>query len=67
MTQPRCFTVDVDGTPVLVRGDARRLTAQDVEALTELVRACKAKFDAEPPEQQRASIERVRRRAGLTD
>ena len=39
-----CFTVDVDGEPVLVRGDAG-MDAKARAALTEVIRAVRAATD----------------------
>jgi post-segregation antitoxin (ccd killing protein) len=52
-----CRVVDVDGSPVVVRGD-RDLTETDRAALTELVRAVQAQIDAEPVEVQVARQQR---------
>lgn len=53
----QCRVVEVDGSPVVVRGD-QDLTERDREALGELVRAAKAKMDAEPVEVQLARQQR---------
>lgn len=53
----QCRVVDVDGSPVVVRGD-RPLTERDREALGELVRAVQAKMNAEPVEVQLARQQR---------
>lgn len=42
----QCRTYDVDGEPVVVRGSAD-LTDEEREALADLVRAVRARFDAE--------------------
>lgn len=59
MTRRRttCRVVEVDGSPVVVRGD-RDLSEADREALTALVRAAKAKMDAEPLDVQLARQQR---------
>lgn len=43
---PVCRTVDVDGEPVLVRGQGE-LTKADLAALNEVVAAAKRKYEAE--------------------
>lgn len=53
----RCRSVDVDGTPVLVRGD-RELTEADREALRELVAAVEARLTSEPVEVRLARQQR---------
>lgn len=59
MTRRRttCRVVEVDGSPVVVRGD-RDLTEADRAALAELVRAVQAKMDAEPVDVQLARQQR---------
>lgn len=59
MTRRRttCRVVEVDGSPVVVRGD-RDLTEADRAALAELVRAVQAKMDAEPVDVQFARQQR---------
>lgn len=52
-----CRVVEVDGSPVVVRGD-RDLTEADRAALAELVRAVQAKMDAEPVDVQLARQQR---------
>lgn len=52
-----CRVVEVDGSPVVVRGD-RDLTEADRAALAELVRAVQAKMDAEPLDVQIARQQR---------
>lgn len=52
-----CRVVEVDGSPVVVRGD-RDLTEADRAALGELVRAVQAKMDAEPVAVQLARQQR---------
>lgn len=46
---PTCRVVEVDGTPVLVRGRGTP-TQADLDALTEVIGAAKRKFTAEHPE-----------------
>lgn len=53
----QCRVVEIDGSPVVVRGD-RDLTDRDREALAVLVRAVQAKMDAEPVEVQLARQQR---------
>lgn len=42
--------VEVDGTPVLVRGQGTPPTQEDLDALGEVIGAAKRKFKAEHPE-----------------
>lgn len=66
----RCRVYDIDGQPVVVRGSGP-LDSAGQAALTELVRAAKAKHRAEHSDEeleelgrrQRAAIARIRERA----
>jgi len=57
MSRTQCRVVDVDGEPVVVRGD-KPLTTEGQEALAVLVRAVRAQMEAEPLEVQLARQQR---------